>query len=752
MHTALKNRILLYCFSLVLIILMTGCESKMVFDQSDEHVVKLQNDYFEIAFSKARGEIISIKEQGQEEAVSAGNREGALWKAFLSDGRTISSSDYEHHFNYHWEDKGKRLVLEYEGELAVKVTIEPTEEKAIYMQASVDNRTDRVLQRFSLPHELSIAAESIEDGLVPLMPGALLSRGYFDARQTFSALYPGVMSADYVGVRAAVGRLSVYGIKGDVLQPVQIGFRLSPTDPTQASFIREFRTEAKTTWTSPKVAIRIGEDYPEAITGYRIDNGFDKFDSLQEKLGSKYQAYMESAMYKLDLERVGLTFEELMPQVIDRIDIPGMVHPVAFQQRGHDQNYPDFVPTDERWGTNESFKAFTAYAQQRGNLVAPYTNFSWWDVDSRYVNDLTADELRAMMVSGDDGQPVIEQYGPHRGYVVNPHHEQVKRIIAEQHDVLMKEIGLDGIFEDQWGARTAPLDWNPNRPENLDASTAYFEGVLEHARTHKEHHLMTEVGIDILAEHEVGFMGTNYLWDMSGFRKETAPYTQYYPLMGILARDKVLMYQHDLAAETWTDDKEMFRWNLAQGYLLSGEITGPSSFEINPWLNLIGTFQKYALSRYADELVSSFEPAGDGLTKTDFDTFEVMANWNEKAAAQWGSNVISPGGAAILAKDGSVTGGVFDSYNGKSLDAKEHYILEVRSEDSIKVFQPVGWATNLTISLPSAWKDAHISAYTYADSYIGEVEGKVEGSTITFKYKSLHNQSSVGYYQITKKG
>src|SRR5260221_13072607 len=101
---------------------------------------------------------------------------------------------------------------------------------------------------------------------------------------------------------------------------------------------------------------------------------------------------------------------------------------------------------------------------------------------------------------------------------------------------------------------------------------------------------MTEVGVDVLADNGVGFMGTNYLWDILGYRGATAPYTSYYPMSAMLFRDKVLLYQHDLAAESWTKNKDMLRWNLAQGYSLSNAFYNQISGGLNmgnTWLNFV---------------------------------------------------------------------------------------------------------------------------------------------------------------------
>jgi hypothetical protein len=105
---------------------------------------------------------------------------------------------------------------------------------------------------------------------------------------------------------------------------------------------------------------------------------------------------------------------------------------------------------------------------------------------------------------------------------------------------------------------------------------------------------MTETGVDVLADKGIGFLGSNYLWDMLGYRGATAGVTTYYPMATMMLRDKTLFYQHNLASETWTKNKDMLRWNLSLGYGLSNDFFDkekPGLNMDNPWLNLIGRWR-----------------------------------------------------------------------------------------------------------------------------------------------------------------
>jgi hypothetical protein len=222
-------------------------------------------------------------------------------------------------------------------------------------------------------------------------------------------------------------------------------------------------------------------------------------------------------------------------------------------------------------------------------------------------------------------------------------------------------------------------------------------------------------------------------------------------MAGMMLRDKVLLYQHNLASQTWTKDKDMLRWNLAQGYGLSNAFfdeTIPALNMDNPWLDLIGVFQKYALANYADELVQRYEDLGEGVTRTSFASYSVIANWNAEQPATVGAHTLPPGGVVTLANDGSVTAGVFSAYNGEPLSDGDHYLIEVKRLNEILIFQPVGSDTPLSIPLPDSGS-ATVEAYRYDGSLIAPASAQISGGNLQFTYARSLGGATVGYYRIT---
>lgn len=717
-----------------------------------EGLIKLTNTHYEAAFSTTNGSIAYILDKVTGKHVSDGNNDSSLWTAGFSGGAPVLSKDEQ--FKYTWDEANKKLTLDYVGRLNVTVTITTSDSQWLKMQASATNKSGATITNFHFPNELRLTSADVQDGLLPLMPGALLNSTFFSGGRSYVNQYPGVMFADYLAVRSNRGKLALYSEKGAILQPALVGYERSGTDSPYTKIIHRYRTwllDAKA-WSSPSVVLRIGQDYPATIVGYRTDNQIDQFSSLADKLGKAAKIWFAAPMYKLDLAVVKQPFIEIKSALIDKLRVPGMIHFVVVNSGGMDNNYPVFIPPDTKWGTTAEFADLIDHIHAKGSLAVPYTNFSWWDNQGATILDLpTPLKLTDVLVIGTDGSVAVEKYGPNVGYVMNLHAPFVKGKIAEQHDLFRKAVHVDGIFEDQWGVRNSPYDFNTNGLEKLDPATSYYEGVLAHYRAHAADNLLTEQGVDVLAENGIGFMGTNYLWDKQGFRGATAGVTHYYPLAGMMLRDKVLFYQHDLAAETWTNNKDMLRWNLAQGFNLSDALYDQAAGFVNPqhpWLTLIGVFQKYALASYADELVLSYDNLGSDVWQTTFPSVVVHSNWSVNEPFTTDGNTLPAGGVIIQAKDKSITAGVFVAYNGHELSGGEHYFVEIRSANDVKVFQPIGADTSLSIQFAGGSK-AIVTAYGYDDKPRGVVDAERVGNNVRFNYEGILNGEIVAYYQVS---
>ena len=159
-------------------------------------------------------------------------------------------------------------------------------------------------------------------------------------------------------------------------QPVQIGFA-APRKRAFTRLVHDFKTwvEPEQIWSSPRILIQIGTDYPRPspLTGGKT--GSTATQRSDRSWVRKKAQYFASPLYKLDFNRFQKPFTALKTEVIDVIKVPGLIHPVAFQPIGHDHHYPDFLPPNPAYGSTEELADLVEYAQTQGNLVVPYTQF-----------------------------------------------------------------------------------------------------------------------------------------------------------------------------------------------------------------------------------------------------------------------------------------------------------------------------------------------------------------------------------------
>ncbi|WP_372631754.1 discoidin domain-containing protein [Cohnella sp.] len=700
----------------------------------------------EIAFRADNGAIAHIKNKEAAGVLTMGNRENALWWAFFEDDSSVNGQKADS-FSYDWNSRKGELTLSYGGQIQVEIAATFDEDDRIRLRAEVDNRTEKAIKSFRFPYELKVDSAEVKDALLPMLPGVKLRDAFFKESNSFQDQYPGVLFASYLALRTGGGELAVYDLSRDIAPMTELGFKNQVDDKGKSGIVHNYKTwiAAGTKWSSPTVVLEFG-DYEKTIASYRELNGIAEYKSLSEKLGDDKAKYFELPFYKTDVSAIKDSgWSHLTTNFIDKMNDNGVIHLVGFQKGGHDENYPDFMPPDPQWGGQKAFAAFMQAAKDKGNLVIPYTNMSWWGVDSPTLAKLPeGTSMEELIVRKDNGQILKEDYGAHSGYVVNTGHPFFKQRTAEEHKKLL-EGGFDGIFEDQWGIRNSPYAFNATIPEGTDPSTAYFKGLRDYVSS-IGHKLYMEDGTDVLADGAVGFMGSTYLWDLLGYRKNTASYADYYPMSGMLLRDKVLQYQHDLAAETMTDDPDMLRWNLAMGYNLAADFFNGVA---NPWVDAVAVLQKNILSQYGDSLVKSFEEVASNVTRTDFGSYAVTANWSKEGGYEISAETeLAPGGYEASAADGSRRAGSYSRLNGLELDAGEHHLVEVREKNAIRVYQPIGSDTTLKIKKGDGWKHAVASAYEANGTKIADLVVRDEGDYVQFDYVGVVKERKVAYVEL----
>ncbi len=760
--------------SLVILPRLDIFDHSVVFDASGTDLIKLSNPYYELGLSKNNGAIVYITDKATGQHITDGDRDGNLWMVTFSD--SILSSTYSpagpSQFTYAWSSSARQLSLNYspnlknENHINVTVHIAATKGKGFDMQLEMQNNWGYPPSEIRFPADLIFNKADIKEALLPILPGVVLDPGFFIQGIRYETTYPGNPGtfADFMALSSARGSFALYSKAVDgknQIVPAFFGFYFSPCVKESTCLTHNYRATPlnKSTWMSPVVRIRVSETRLETIAKFREDDGLASDPSLRTKLGALYDRFVQMPMYKADAMQLAIKFSDY-PALLSKIPYPGLLHPVGYMPGGHDHSYPDFIPPDPQWGSTQDLAAMFKQAQAMGFLVMPYINPTWWDGNSATLQKLPANtvitHISAMNANGGEYE---ECYGcpnsPRYGYAVSPYASFVQKRLAQVMDQMKKEVPSDLIFEDQIGVRTTLFDTNTASP-SLDA---YTQGWFEHTKKYADARLMTEGGFDRLAETEVGFDGsvllserifqTDMWWGNHNWHV--------YPLAALAAGDKVFLYQHDLAPESFTQNKATLAWNAAMGYMLSYDLNpsqGLGGGVDDEFIKVVSDFQKFVFSSYLGERMMDYADLGPKLTLSSFDKVEVTTNWDTKNEAPLGGYTLAPSGFIVQRKDGSLIAGLFTQYNGKPLSGDPHYLIEERQAKQIIVHQPLGTTTDLTLSSLSGWGTGTLlvaEAHSADGHAIGTASVTVAGKEITFNYQKAMSSKLVAYYVIKPK-
>ncbi len=751
--------------SLALLLLAAGAlpaaaESRYFDDSPTDRILVGNGTHFEVAVSKINGAFISVLDKTTGQFVSVGAANECQFSVGYAggnpsrvDGCTYASFGPAR-FTYSWSPESYTLTLTYTNAgslvpLDARVDLSLSDEAWFDLRLTLLNRQSGTMRWIRFPYGFVFSEADIDGALLPILPGVVFEPAFFDRNQGYVAGYPGYpgMFADYFAVWSAKGRMAVEVVAPPAeLHPSRFGFvhdDLIVLD--SAHYFHEFGAWAGggQAWTSPVVRVRVAQDLRDSILATRADNGLDSYSGLVEKAGPLFDRLAQAPLYKADADQIGLPFAEYGP-LLDRVPAPGILHPVAYQPGGHDSNDPDFLPPNPAWGTTAAFAGMFRAAQSRGLFVMPYTNPTWWNELSPTLQNLppplTIDDVASL---DDRGNPRLEEYGPQRGYMMSPWPTFVRNRIDSLVSQMTTTLPSDFLFEDQIGARPWDFDFNPSSPSPV----SYMDGWLNHVERHAGAGLMTELGFDRLGATELGFHGSVLLPERYGLTDEwwgTATWHAY-PLATLLLRDKVFFYQHDLAPETMTVDLPTLRWNLAFGYQLSYDLTtGGLS---NPWKTVVSAFQSRVLARYAADRLTDFTSLQPDLTRTDFETASVVANWDDGAGAAAGAHVLAPGGVMVASADGHVTAGVFTRFNNEPLDpGGAHYLIEERGDQEVVVRQVLGGATWMAIEPLPSWGGGAslvVQAMASGGRQLGRLLYTVVDGRVRFRYPSWLSGAAV---------
>ncbi len=736
-------------------------------DDTDPVYIKVGNtSYYEIGFSKAdRYSLEYVRDKSTGQDVAVGQFDKVLWGAYFRNGAGAVSSQ-NHVGTWNHLVSSPILSLRFEDDSGstryrVQIDITVTDSPILDMKITLENNsTDSGWVKDVLfPPALLFVADHVDQVLWPFCEGVMLQRKFFTdpLLGTAARPYPG-LAADLFHLDSTDGHLAIYAVNtGNEVQPSHLKILKSP-GLTTALFRHTNYTDipAGQTWSSPTIRWQIGATLDACVEDYRTANELDLARSLQEKLGaSVYAKLRESVMIKCGFpafQSGANTFHNFTNVILPSFPNPALIHTISYWPGGFDINYPDYIPPRSDYGTAAEYQALHDEVRKSGRLIMPYTNPTWWDVNSHTM--VQPGFGSDVAVTSSSGNPISETYNGTVGYAISQYHPNaVARDAQTAAEFTIGGYPSDLIFEDQVAARGFLYDYNPSSPSRV----AYSQGLIDHTKDMTDHlPQMTELVLDRLAHTSVGFCGTAkladiYDWWWQGDWVYDEDSWRPYPLAPRLFHDKVAFYPHDLDYWTTIRTKANLSHALAMGYNMHYYYNVASD-----WLPVCDAFQKSVCARYFGQRFSQFEYLSSNRrhSRSRIGDVTVIANLDPYDTFDYAGYSLAASGCLATTDSGDMVAGIFeDTFNGAPLTSGDHYILYDRTSETQVMIQQLLFSpdTQLEVPRPSGWDQGRIDIVAVAaDGHaLSSVNLTVGDTYVAFNYLGSLGAQMVNHYRIT---
>lgn len=703
----------------------------------------VQNAFYKLSLSRENGSILSLYQAGSSLPVITGNLEGSLWKADTLDRKVIESKSFrpgssDKNFSWKWNKETGELLLEYNDKplpLKMRVVIRFDRSSVFEIGSEITNLSDKTILTLLLPHGLLFPSSSLDRVILPRLIGVAFKPGFFSSQKQWSDPYPSAFS-DFAWIGARSGAVSVYMVTPkDSFQPatMELGGSASGTEGFYTHRLPVHVVKNKI-WKSPRIRVAVGGAAHETLQLYSKETGVADFPSLKERLrGGLYGKLIRSPFVKVD-QSANVDIPSVLKFLKD-IPVPSILHLSSFWPGGFDKNYPDYLPPDAEYGTMDDFKALAAQARQRGLLVMPYSNPTWWN-EGPTLKRLLAEKIGVKVL---DGALLREKYNENPGVVINPFDPKVIERNGQTVKEFTETVPMDFLFHDQIGARRWIYMGGAADP------LSFTQGLINQVSLESvKIPLMTEGGFDRLIPYEAGFCGMTSL-SYPGFSEYDRLWGkgnwEIYPISALLAHDKVLFYQHNLSDDILSDTDAKVSWNLAYGFGLTVARTYIRQNLEKKWLELAGILHREVMPGILGEKMNGFLRLSDRATWSRFGDVDVFVNHSAGEPLEMGPHAVAPSGFLLQSRTADengdiVTAGLMTRLNGRDLDSRHYFILK-SNDRRIEIIQPDAKTTLVSVERPSSWtKESGIRAYQVKDGAEIEIPAAVEDGLITILYQA----------------
>lgn len=504
----------------------------------------------------------------------------------------------------------------------------------------------------------SIVKKPVYSRISSRVPAGIADFYHFDLSGGIFALYtvqPNVQSNNYENVGEALlpVSFSVFGdARGGHFERVSMAY-----------------VEKGGGYKYPTLRLNFGKSVQKSVDAFCADNKLSK--TYDQKLDAQLADRFKNGV----MFYVGARTVDDLNKAIAALPKNNVVHITSYLHGGFDKQYPVHLPPRESFATPEQFRKCIDDMRASGHLFMPYVNNTWWcdDPKSWFFEKYG----RAPISLYKNKSEMREQYGKNVGWQVSMWHPDVRRACDMIVDEFTKDYPCDILFQDQTGARSFTIDFNPSAP----SPNHYMDGLAAAAkRDSKRVPLSTEDGWWGIADAEVQFCGMTF----GMFDSPNVPPWSWnqiwkaYPksgvkianLVGAFFHDKLSLSHHDLGSGLHMRKHVSMTLGIGYTMMMHGNVRtyteNAERMEFAKWLDVL---QKNVVSKYIGKKMRRFshkwrdvsKDIDDGIYRAKYGDIKVVANMSEFPLEEKNA-AISAGG--FQASGDGVYAGIVDSLGG----------------------------------------------------------------------------------------
>ncbi|NLG14203.1 MAG: hypothetical protein GX561_08370 [Lentisphaerae bacterium] len=435
------------------------------------------------------------------------------------------------------------------------------------------------------------------------------------------AVYPSAV-ADFAHVSHSGGGIAIYGIQPMMRKPWDLERLVKPAmlhleaTGTAARFTHGWMMAVKQgdTWQSPP--FRWATDQGDPRTSLA---NYAKLNEIQGSLEQKVTK--PGVLDKLKgavLVKLFSYGSKHQIATLDHLPKGSLVHYSSYLKGGFDKEYPDHLPVNPKWGTNDDLARLINRSHELGHLIMPYTNTSWWCTDPR--GPTFEREGEEPLGRNLDGSLKKERYAKNEGFSLCFYHPAVQAAHRKVRHQMTVEFPNDVLFQDQVGARRWTWNFHPLEPNPASGYDGMHSLSMEDAKTVP---MATEDGHDRVLNFETMICGA--AWSMipsfGNRRSHHIMYNypagdwQFYPILSYLGHDQVIFTTHDLGH--FMRKPINVAYAIACGYAMSAawHHDDANNQDLVNWIFWLDAVQKSICKDYAGKKLIDFRYLQEGTSQ-----------------------------------------------------------------------------------------------------------------------------------------